>query len=926
MPRLTNRGPDMSTLSTGIGLISGLNTAELVDALINAQRATVRRLESRAAGFEATQTGLKTLEANIFSIKSAVQQLGESSRFQAYNVQNSQPEQLAVTAGTTATPGTYHFQAIRGAATHEVHSRGFANADQQSIGTGTLVVSNGGFLSRPTLVDALNGGAGVRRGAIRITDRTGASADIDLSAVHTVEDVLNAINADETIGVTATTADGQLVLTDTSGGAGTLTVADLNGGQTAVDLGISGSAAGNVLTGQSVFSVTSDFTFNLLNDGNGLRTVATAPALRITLSDDTALEIAVHDAATIGDVLERINTHEDNGGKVAAALVDGRLELTDLSGGGGAGNFTVENINDASVLRELGLDVTAAGGTITGRRLSAGLNSVLLRNLRSGAGIDQTGQITLTDRAGTTATVDLTNAESLDEVLAAIHGATSGGGTKLQLTAEINPRGNGITVRDTSGATASNLVIADVGGSTLAAQLGIAVDDAVEAIDSGSLALRYVNAATSVSEYAPDGGGIEPGSIRITDSAGNTATVDISNAVENIGDVLQRINAVAGVSVRAELNETGDGFVLVDEAGGAGTLQVAEVGGTTAADLRLLGEAVVGGDGAQRIISRRAAIVDIEAGDTLEDVVERINASAGFATASVLDTGAAINPARLRIVSSDSGAAGRLLVDSGDLDLGLSTVTAGQDALLRVGPNAATGVLRASATNAFDDAVTGLDVDVLAAGSTPATVTVTRNALRIEESLQSFVNAYNTFVGAAAELTKFDPETSQRGVLQGDTTVLRLRDRLDRLVTGSSPDDGAIGSLAALGVRVTTGGRLTFDKEQFNEQYAADPAGVSDFFLTEETGFADRAFEALEALTDPATGSLAIQQNSLQSSIDALDTRIEQLDEILEVRRARLFEEFLRMEQTLAALTAQQESLLGIQPLRVNAAPRGVSG
>src|SRR6185503_12234684 len=142
--------------------------------------------------------------------------------------------------------------------------------------------------------------------------------------------------------------------------------------------------------------------------------------------------------------------------------------------------------------------------------------------------------------------------------------------------------------------TSSNLVIADVGMGTLASQLGIAVNAATTSVDSGRLSLRYVNEATSVSNYAPDGLGIQAGAIKITDSAGNTATVQISSAVSNIGDVLQRINSASGISVTAQLNDTGDGFVLVDNAGGAGTLKVEESGGTTAADLRLLGTAVLG--------------------------------------------------------------------------------------------------------------------------------------------------------------------------------------------------------------------------------------------------------------------------------------------------------------------------------------------
>jgi len=118
------------------------------------------------------------------------------------------------------------------------------------------------------------------------------------------------------------------------------------------------------------------------------------------------------------------------------------------------------------------------------------------------------------------------------------------------------------------------LVIQDVGTSTLAAQLGIAIDEAQDSVDSGRLNLRYVNESTSLENYAPDGGGIGEGTIRIVDSAGNDAFIQITDSVKNIGDVIQRINIASGISVHAELNETGDGFVLIDEAGGSEALRV----------------------------------------------------------------------------------------------------------------------------------------------------------------------------------------------------------------------------------------------------------------------------------------------------------------------------------------------------------------
>ena len=107
----------------------------------------------------------------------------------------------------------------------------------------------------------------------------------------------------------------------------------------------------------------------------------------------------------------------------------------------------------------------------------------------------------------------------------AINNATTTGGQKLDLTASIDSSGTGIEVTDTSGSTADNLVIQDVGGSTLATQLGIATNSATSSVDSGNLNLQYVNDATSLSTYAPGGGAVPDGSFTITDSAGNQATI-----------------------------------------------------------------------------------------------------------------------------------------------------------------------------------------------------------------------------------------------------------------------------------------------------------------------------------------------------------------------------------------------------------------
>jgi len=894
----------MSTITTGVGLISGIDIAGLVDALIQARRGTVERLQDRVSLFQQENQAVQTLEANVLSLSTALQDLDRADTFQSLTVNVSDPSVLRVTAGSGTAPGQYSFQAVQTAGTHELVSVGVADADQTPVGAGTLTLTTTGFLKRPTSLDLLNGGAGVRRGIIRITDRSGQSADIDLTNAYTVDDVLQAINSNTQVQVRALTDGDRLVLVDRSGSAsGSLSVADVSG-HAAEDLGLAGTTSGDVLEGTSVFRLTAEFSLDHINDGNGLFRIPGAPDMRITLADGTALDVSLDDARTVGDVLDAINNHADNGGKVTASLVDGHFQLVDHTAG--TGTLSVQDVNGSSVVRQLGLDVSSSGGVLNGRPLLAGMSSVLLRNLRGGRGITQLGQLSLTDRTGTTAVVDLSGAESLDEVLYAINTARSASGVKLQLEARIDDSGLGIEILDTSGSTASNLVIADVGGSTLATELGIAVNAAQDSVRSGPLHWQQVSEATSLANYAPDGGPVAEGSILITDSAGNQETVYFSSAVKTIGDVLLRLNSTTRVAVRAELNETGDGIVLIDEAGGTGTLRVDEVDSTTAADLRLLGQAQSSG-GQQRIVSRKATVVTVDSDDTLRDVAQKINDSGAGVVASVINTGSAVNPYRLVLRSKQTGLDGRFAVLADGTPLDFSVTAEGRNALLRVGGES--GYLFTSSTNTFNDVLSGMDVQVLRASSSPVTVDVRRDTSAVQDALQTFVDRYNAFRRTVGDLTKFDPETNERGPLQGSTFVLRVTSRLEAALSRQVLGGGSVRSLADLGVTVRSDGTLKLDTERLNEVLDTDFDAVAQFFRNESNGFAKQMLSAVESLTDVTTGAFALQENSLQESIDSLNGRIDDLEAILERERERLLRQFIAMEQALGALQDQQQAL-----------------
>jgi flagellar hook-associated protein 2 len=906
----------MSLVSTGIGLISGLNYTALISALTAPEQSQIRTLKTQDQTIKVQEAAVTALTGKLLPLTTAATDFGTASNFNALTVQNSDPGQLTVTTSAGATAGSYQFQALRLASAQQVLSKGFANTTQQLVGAGTIDLSPGGLVSTPTTLDVLNGGAGVQRGIIRITDRSGASANIDLTNAYTVDDVVSAINNASGISVRAAAQGDHLVLTDVSGQTVTnLSVSDLSGGHTAQDLGISQSVASSTLTGNSIYQATGAFTLAKLNDGNQIRLVQNQASIRIQLTDAGAstIDVNLNGAVTLDDVVKDINQASGNGGKLTAAIANGRIVLTDNTGGGGAQPLSVTDINGSSVVHELGLDAAASGNTLTGNALVGGIDSVLLRNLRGGQGITGLGQISVSDRSGASATVDLSQAQSLSDVITAINSAAAG--NNVRLTASLNAAGTGLQIQDTSGATSGNLVIADVGAGTAAAQLGIAVNAAQSSINSGSLGLQYVNLATSLTTYAPGGTAVPDGAFAITDSTGVQSTIIVNGSIQTIGDLKQAIETATGGKVTLALNSTGDGFDLVDQAGGSGQLQVTELGGKTAAGLHILGTGSTGPGGKSQIDSRIGTQITVANTDTLASLAAKINAANAGVTASIVNDGSTFSPNRLLLTSSKTGAVGRFSVDDGGLGLGLSLQTEGQDALLKVGSNSSVNTfIRTSSTNHFDSVFPGLAVDLNAVGTSPAQANVVADSSKVAGLLQDFVTNYNSVVSQLGTLTTFNTATNTNATLQGDGTALRLLSALSDLATNNvyGPAGNAVRSLADLGVSVNQDGSLTLDQTVLAQQLAQNPTAVNNFFLDATNGFAAKLKSTVNSFTDPLTGELTQESNSLQASATSVEDRITTLNDILTARQQTLATQFIHLETVLANLRTQQSALAGL--------------
>ncbi len=1022
----------MSGISSGVGILSGINSAQLIEQLIQIEAAPRKLLEARVTAIDAKRTAFLELSAKILGIKSAASQFNKLDFFKRFSANSTDESTLLATASGEAVPGSYTFRVHSLVTNHSLLSRGFANPDSEPVGAGELTIEVGkGKVNRATDLSTLRGGAGVRRGVISITDRTGAKAEVDLSTAVTVDDILTAINSNTAINVRArvsgvdsngATGD-RIVIEDTSGGTGNLVIADRPGGFTATDLGILVNGAVGRVDGDDLVRLTDTTPLSLLNDGNGIGRLLNGTDLtfetsfgnfNVSLTDflnpDTSLsvlnsgvgvrtgtvritdrsgqsaDIDLSTAVTVREVIDAINATDLN---ISAAIVNSHIQITDTSevgensiselkiedltgytaadlgiaesteesaifgrdvyrvktvgdlvrainaapgnnsfveaaisedGNGltlnayGLGNHVSVSAGSGSTAAEdlgiAGLEFDA-GNSIDTRPLISGLNTVLLSSLKGGDGVNL-GTIRFTDRANQTSAIDFSDARTLQDVIDLINADETVG-----ITASVNAAGNGLLIRDESNGNNPSITIQDVTGS-LAADLGI-VADSIEVTNDGivngqNLQLEYVTRQTLLSDLN-GGRGVALGDFKITDKSGSVFEIELPANLTTVGQVIDVISQVTPDTIVARINDNGDGIIVEDTSGGALPLKIEDVsGGQTAANLRLAGTSK---PGKNFIDGSYETKIEIAAGDTLNDVVAKINSAKGSFSASILNDQGTVNPYRLTLSSTSAGRAGELIVDGAALGFSFTTLSAARDSVVTVGSaDAAEGVLIATKSNKIENIVPGVTLDLLSPSDDPVTINVAQDVDGIVDDVREFVDAYNELQGTIDDDIAYNADTEARGPLLGEPTVNVIRNRMHNVV--QSAFDGVAGSLSrlsGLGISLGPNNRLQFNEERFREVYDASPQQVEQIFTTTDLGFGDKLLDTVDELTRDFDGVLTRQDDLLADQQELLNDQIANMNLLLNAKRARLQAQFVSLERTLAFLQDQQTSLATIAQL-----------
>ena len=236
--------------------------------------------------------------------------------------------------------------------------------------------------------------------------------------------------------------------------------------------------------------------------------------------------------------------------------------------------------------------------------------------------------------------------------------------------------------------------------------------------------------------------------------------------------------------------------------------------------------------------------------NTLEGLVEEINTSGSGVSASiVVDSSGGANSHRILLSSSKTGSDNEISITNNlaaasgsaskiEFDLG-NPVQAATNASVTLGSGV--GAINVeSSTNVFSDLIAGVRLDVLnASGGDEVSITVKGDNKSAVDGVKSFVSSFNSLMGQIETLSKYDAESNQVGILQGNRSVISLQQTIRQSVLGSVAGvSQSLNRLSAIGVSVTDKGTLTLNESKLQSVLNGDVSGVGpeqlkDLFATQ---------------------------------------------------------------------------------------------
>jgi flagellar hook-associated protein 2 len=319
--------------------------------------------------------------------------------------------------------------------------------------------------------------------------------------------------------------------------------------------------------------------------------------------------------------------------------------------------------------------------------------------------------------------------------------------------------------------------------------------------------------------------------------------------------------------------------------------------------------------------------IDISATDTIQDVAKSVNnARAGINAAVLFDgtnyfltmageetgqgneiqvavTEAGTDPQDSK--NTDTTGLSRLVFDASGTQ-NMDETQSAADAIITV--DGVADIRRS--TNVIDDVIEGVTLTLESAPDAldnTTSLSITRNTITAARAIEDFVAKFNSVLEFIDTQQKFNAATGEAGQLLGDATTNTIRNNLKSLISGSISGEGAVDTLADLGIALNKDGRLEVDSSQLGTVLENNFDDMIQFFsgsTGDNDGFAVKSMNYLETVLKDDTGTLAARTEGILKSIDNLQDQVE----TMEMRNATWEERTRAQFNSLELLMSQYQT------------------
>jgi flagellar hook-associated protein 2 len=248
---------------------------------------------------------------------------------------------------------------------------------------------------------------------------------------------------------------------------------------------------------------------------------------------------------------------------------------------------------------------------------------------------------------------------------------------------------------------------------------------------------------------------------------------------------------------------------------------------------------------------------------------------------------------------------------SSGTSLGFTQAAQGADASVTVD-----GVPGLYSSNTVTGAIPGVTFSLL--GANPGYqigLTIASDAAQVSTAINQFVNDYNSAIGLVTAQFGVDNTTHVQGVLGSDATIVSLQSTLEQALnysiipaTGTPP---SVAMLSDLGISMNHDGTLSMNSATLNAALINNPSDVQNFFEGPAlNGFANSAYNALNAFLNPVNGAFKVDLSSIAATSASLTSHINDFEAgYIASQQTLLTAEYSKAEIALQQLPQQMAQL-----------------